>query len=211
MRISLKEEYAKNWRNWKSFPRGRSLQLVNKIKLAKSLIEKGHIQVKFKTFTNPGLKIEPNAWTRRTNLHMSYDYSRLNAYLFHFEVWRKPLNFVRPPKKGQPPKIYPLGTDEWWFDLVNYMPPRRTSNYKHKRFINKTYNENLKSLDYLTFKAGWANSIKNARHLIRQAQINVDGIKVYNYKFIPKKGSLITNLAPDSIFSYYKQKYHANF
>jgi hypothetical protein len=85
--------------------------------LAKSLLEKGHIQVKFKTFTNPGLKIEPNAWTRRTNLHMSYDYSRLNAYLFHFEVWRKPLNFVRPPKKGQPPKRYPLGTDEWWFDL----------------------------------------------------------------------------------------------
>ena len=62
--------------------------------------------------------------------------------------------FVPPPKKGQSPKRYPVGTDEWWFDLVNYMPARRTSNYKHKRFINKTYNKNLKSLDYLTFKAG---------------------------------------------------------
>lgn len=212
VKVTLKEQYAQNWRNWKSFPRPikktyKDNKLLARIKIAKSLIENGHIQVKFKTLTNPGLKVEPNAWTRRTNIHMTYDYSSLNAYLFHFPTWRRPLNFV----KKENSKVYPKGTDEWLFDFIQYMPARRTKHYKHKKFINKTHNDDLKSLDHIIFKAGWANSIKHARHLIRQAQISVDGVKVYNFKFIPNKGSLITNLTPDSIFNYYRQRYHANF
>jgi len=216
MRITLKEQYAQNWKNWKAFPRPikethSKTKLQARIKIAKSLIENGHVEVKFKTLTNPGLKVHPKVWTRRANIHMTYEYSNLNAYLFHFPTWRRPLNFVKPTKKGQIPKVYPKGTDEWLFKYIKYMPARRTKHYKHKRFIKATYNDDMQSLDYIIFKAGWANSIKHARHLIRKAQITVDGVKVYNFKFIPNKGSLITNLSPDSLFNYYRQKYHANF
>lgn len=217
VKITLKEQYAQNWKNWKAFPRpikktygDNQNKLVARIKIAKSLIENGHIQVKFKTLTNPGLKVYANAWTRRTNVHMTYDYSNLNSYLFHFPTWRRPLNFVKPTKKGQIPKIYPTGSHEWLFDYIKYMPARRTKHYKHQKFIKRTHNDDIQSLDYIVFKAGWANSIKHARHLIRNQKFHVDGVKIINSKFIPNKGSLITNLNPDSIFNYYTQKYHAN-
>ena len=188
MRITLKDHYANNWRNWKNYP--RPIQHQQKIKLTKSLIENGHIQVRFKKNTNPGTKIDPKNWTTRINSHVKYQYSLLNTYIFHFPQWRKPVH-----------------QDD--FKIIR--PPRRTSTYKHKIFLNKNYNKNCATLDYIIFKAGWANSIKNARHLIRQAQITVNNIKIFNYKFIPNKASIVTNLKPDSIFHYYKQKYYATF
>jgi len=188
MRITLKDHYANNWRNWRNYPRPIDQQQKNK--LAKSLIENGHIQVRFKKNTNPATKIHPNNWTTRINPYLKYDYSLLNVYLFHFPQWKKPLH---------------------QYDNITIRPPRRTSTYKHKLFLKKNYNEDSHTLDFLVFKAGWANSIKNARHLIRQAQITVNNISIFNHKFEPKKASIIKNLNPNSIFHYYKQKYHATF
>ena len=50
MRITLKDHYANNWRNWRNYPRPIDQQQKNK--LAKSLIVNGHIQVRFKKNTN---------------------------------------------------------------------------------------------------------------------------------------------------------------
>ena len=188
MRITLKDHYANNWRNWRNYP--RPLDQHKKIKLAKSLIVNGNIQIRFKKNTNPATKIHPNNWTTRINPHVKNDYSLLNTYLFHFPQWRKPIHQD---------------------DSITIRPPRRTSTYKHKLFIKNKYNQHSGTLDYLVFKAGWANSIQNARQLIRQAQITVNNITIFNYKFEPNKASIIKNLKPDSIFHYYKQKYYATF
>jgi ribosomal protein S4 len=188
MKLNLKEIVTNNSRNWNDF--NHPVSLKTKHKIARSLIKDKNIKVSNKIVTNPDMLFHPNVRVQKFKYN-----TKLNYYWDNLYMWNTS-EFERPLVENNDSILY---------------SPRRTSTYKYNMFLNKTSIKKAHTLDYIVFYGGWVKSIKESQHIIKQGVILCDGKVIKNNTFRPKKGSVITNLKPNSIFKYYIQRYHATY
>jgi hypothetical protein len=188
MRINIKDLYINELKNWQFYP--HRLKNKQKLQIASSLIEKGHVKLKYQKITNPNFKVPNNSWTQRHHLDSKYDYSLINTYLYRSQLrqWKRPYQET---------------------DTTLIYRPRRETTYQHKLHLQNTSKEKHDTLDYIIFLSGWASSIKHASHLIRQGNFTLNSRIIKNPKLVPQKGSLLVNLNPLYLFQYFRQRYYA--
>ena len=203
----IDQVFYKSLRLPRQRPNLNDLPHNDQLKLSKLLIHNNNIQVNFKTLNYPYLKINDKAFVRKINLRTEYDTSYYNIfkYLQFFKRIQYPSRF----DSNQP--IFQRYTDP--NDIVKkklVKRPRKTTTYQHKLFLKKNPIKHSNNLDLIVFQAGFAKSLKEARHLIKQGYILVNNRKITSINYIPKNGETITNNHPTALFNYFNQKYLAS-
>lgn len=167
---------------WKKLNFNR-LSINEKRKLGKSLIKSKNIQVNRKIITYPFQNIDEKTFVRKVNLQTQYDTSYLNIYKYLQLIWRKPVQNLKPLT----------------------FPPRKSTTYQYKLSLKSK--NNSYGIDLILFQAGFARSIQESRHYIKQGYIKINGRDINNIKYIPRNGDIIKNYHPTSLFTYFNQKY----
>lgn len=186
MKLTIKQIYSNNFKNWKYFNHNINSNL--KLKITKQLIKNNGVTVRNKTISNPNLLLTQNTKVFRNKFNGNLSYNWHNIYILHSN------RYIHPWKDTKYQTIY---------------SPRKSTTYQNKMILKRNTIKINTTLDYIIFSAGWCQSIQQAKHLIKLGYIKVDNkiIKSYNYK--PKKGQILFNLNPNSIFRYYYQRYYA--
>lgn len=151
--------------------------------LIKSFFKGHHIIIKHDFIFNPNFILQDDQRPRIVKPKLQLNYSLINFYFSFFKPWSKP--FYKDHKI-----------------IIN--KPRRTSTFKFKKqFKLNHYN---KSLDWLLFWNGFADSIIQARKLIKGNFVFVDNQPINNFKVKIRTGSIIKCKSPLTFFYFLRAR-----
>lgn len=166
------------------------LPIQEKRKIAKLLIHNQNIQLNRKIENYPYLKIKEQSFVKRVNLNPEYATSYFNMFKYLAPVWKR--RQLPDPELGV---------------IIN--APRKSTTYQYKMRLNKNPLKLSKTLDLLIFQAGFARSLKEGQHFIKQGYIYVNDQKITKINYVNQSGDVIVNYHPASLLTYFNQKYLA--
>lgn len=159
--------------------------------ITENLIKKGYVTVNYKKIKDPSYQVS-------------------NSKFYDQETYFSLNIFVQKDKISQESSLLNVFNSRADFktivyedDHVKFQTPKRRKTTSHSK-VSVQF-----TLDHLVYKAGFCNSISQAKQMIKEGHILVNGNVLKRPNFIPKKGSVLQTNHPKSIFYYFKQKYYA--